>query len=99
MSAISGATKQVILPPSNDEPVTSQTKAQGALANTIASLPDKEKIRHEIILANMLLTCKLDEKGQVVEDPKKRDVSFSTMNEALAFLRGHEGFKKLLDKI
>ena len=98
MASISGATKQVILPPSN-EPVTSQTKTQGKLANTIASLPDKEMIRHEIILANMLLTCKLDDKGQVVEDPAKKDVRFGTMNEALAFLRNHEGFKKLIDKI
>ena len=100
MSTVSGATKQVIIPPSND-PVTSQkqeAKPKGTLENKIAELPNKEKIRHETILANMLLTCKLDDKGHVVEDPKKRDVSFGATEEALTFLRGHEEFKELLER-
>ena len=95
MSAVSGASKQVIIPPSNEEPVVNQKQED----KPQASVPNRERIRHEIIMAKILLTCRLNDQGKMEEDPSKRDVTINNISDALEFLRGNEGFKRLLDKI
>lgn len=54
MSTISGATKQVIIPPSNEEPVRPRVAIPNETVKKF-SIPKPEQIRHETILANMLL--------------------------------------------
>ena len=55
MSAVSGATKQVIIPPTQNEEIV---RPRVAIPNEITqrfSIPKSEQIRHETILANLLL--------------------------------------------